>query len=94
VKFIEARGIQLGEEGIARALDGASCAYVALDADVLEPSEAAVFMPEPGGLTISETERILAGIVGRTKVVGAGLSGATFEPANVSPLARLVAALL
>jgi hypothetical protein len=43
---------------------------------------------------VAETERILAGITARTRVLGAGLSGATFEPGNVSPLARLAAALL
>jgi arginase len=94
VEFIDASGIHLGEAGIARALDGASCTYVALDADVLEPTEAAVFMPEPGGLTLSETEKTLSGIAARTNVSGAGLSGATFEPANVAPLARLARALL
>jgi arginase len=94
VDFIEARGIQLGQEGIARVIAATSCTYVALDADVLEPSEAAVFMPEPAGLTVSETERMLSGIARRTTVLGAGLSGATFEPANVSPLARLAEALL
>jgi arginase len=94
VDFIQAQGVHLGEEGIAGALDGVSCTYVAVDADVLEPTEAAVFMPEPAGLPVAEVERILASISGRTNVLGAGLSGATFEPANVQPLARLAAALL
>jgi arginase len=94
VEFIDTHGVRLGEEGIAAALDGASGTYVAVDADVLEPNEAAVFMPEPGGLTVADAERILAGISARTRVLGAGLSGATFEPANVAPLARLAAALL
>jgi arginase len=94
VEFIGANGINLGEQGIGRALERASCAYVAVDADVLEPTEAAVFMPEPGGLTVSETERMLSEVAARTNVLGAGLSGATFEPANVTPLARLAAALL
>jgi arginase len=94
VTFIEASGVNLGEEGIARALEGASGTYVAVDADVLEPSEAAVFMPEPGGLTLPDTERILAAVSAQATVLGAGLSGATFEPGNVQALARLAAALL
>jgi arginase len=94
VDFIRARGIHLDEEGIDKALAGASCAYVAFDADVLEPSEASVFMPEPGGLSLSEAERMLAGIAGKTKVLGAGLTGASFEPGNAEPLARLAAALV
>ena len=67
--------------------------YVAFDLDVLEPGEATMFMPEPGGLSVAEAERILAGIAARTKVLGAGFSGASFEPENVTPIARLAAAL-
>ncbi len=70
-----------------------SSTYVAFDADVLEPSELAVFMPEPDGISLADGERILAGIAARTNVLGAGFTGATFEPGNVPPLARLAAAL-
>jgi arginase len=94
VDFIREQGVHVGEEGIAGALEGVSCTYVAVDADVLEPTEAAVFMPEPAGLSVAEVERILSGLSSRTNVLGAGLSGATFEPGNVQPLARLAAALL
>ena len=59
--FIREHGVQVGEEGIARALAGASCTYVAFDADVLEPSEMSVFMPEPGGLSVADAERMLPG---------------------------------
>jgi arginase len=92
-EFIRSRGVHVGEEGIAGALDGAACTYVAFDADVLDPAEMAVFMPEPGGLSLSEAERVLAEIAGRTNVVGAGFTAASFEPANVGPLTRLAAAL-
>jgi arginase len=91
--FIASSGIQTGEEGITKALEGASYTYVAFDLDVLEPGEATMFMPEPGGLSVAEAERILAGIASRTKVLGAGFSGASFEPENVTPIARLAAAL-
>jgi arginase len=92
-EFIRQQGIHLGEDGIASALDGVACTYVAFDADALEPSEMAVFMPEPDGLSLDQSERILRDIAARTNVLGAGLSGATFEPANVQPLTRLAAAL-
>jgi arginase len=92
-EFIGSHGIRLGEEGIGGALEGVSCTYVALDADVLEPSELAVFMPEPGGVSLAGVERILAGIAAGTTVLGAGFTGATFEPGNVPPLARLATAL-
>ena len=50
-EFIRSSGLQFGEEGIAEALDGTDCSYVAVDVDVLEPTEMSVFMPEPGGPT-------------------------------------------
>jgi arginase family enzyme len=92
-EFIRLQGVQLGERGIVRALDGASGAYVAFDADVLDPAEAAVFMPEPDGLSLDQAERILGEVARATNVLGAGLTGAGFEPRNVGPLARVTAAL-
>ena len=91
--FIRERGINIGEEGIAKALDGAGCTYVALDVDVLEPSEMSVFMPEPDGPSRQEVERILAAVAAQTKVLGAGFTGLTFEAANIEPLTRFAAAL-
>jgi arginase len=91
--FIRESGLQLGEAGIGAALEGTACTYVAFDADVLEPSELSVFMPEPAGLSLETAERILRSIQGSRDVLGAGISGATFEPGNVGPLARLAAAL-
>jgi arginase len=91
-EFIRSHGVQVGEEGIARALEGTGGTYVAFDVDVLEPTEMAVFMPEPGGLSLAEAERLLAGVAARTNVLGAGLSAASFEPGNVGPLSRLAAA--
>jgi arginase len=92
-EFIEQYGLRLGEEGIAGALEGTGCTYVAFDADVLEPSESVVFMPEPAGYSLAEAERLLRGIAERTNVLGAGFTGATFEPANIGPLSRLAASL-
>jgi len=92
-EFIRAKGVHLGEDGIPGALEGATFTYVALDCDVLDPSEVSVFMPEPDGLSSSDVERILRDLAGRTTVVGAGFSGLSFEPSNVEPLARFSAAL-
>ena len=91
--FIAASGINAGKDAIARATDGAACAYVAIDGDVLEPAEAAMFMPEPGGLSLRELEQLLLEARGRTNVLGAGFTGFTFEPANVEPVRRLAGAL-
>jgi arginase len=92
-EFILMHGVHLGEEGIARALAGVACTYVAFDADVLDPAEVAVFMPEPDGLSLDEARRMLGEIARATNVLGAGLTAATFEPGNVEPLSRLTMAL-
>lgn len=92
-EFISSSGMQVGEDGVAKALEGAGCTYVAFDVDVLDPGELAVFMPEPAGFSLAEAERILSELGGKTNVVGAGLTAATFEAQNVSPLTRLASAL-
>jgi arginase len=92
-EYIASSGLHTGEGAIDRALEGVDCVYVAFDADVLEPSELAVFMPEPDGLSLDEVEAILRSVEERSSVLGAGLTGLSFEPSNVEPLARLAAAL-
>jgi arginase len=92
-EFIAESGLHTGSGAIARAVKGAHFSYVALDADVAEPSELSVFMPEPNGLSVPALEHLLAEVRGRTSVLGAGLSGLSFEPSNVEPLSRLTAAL-
>ena len=92
-EYIAASGLHAGEDAVARALEDVACVYVALDGDVVEPSELSVFMPEPGGLSLDETEALLAEVAERASVLGAGFSGLSFEPTNVEPLTRLAAAL-
>jgi arginase len=90
VEFIAAAGIHDNVEAVLERVD---CVYVALDCDVFEPSELAVFMPEPGGPTIAEVEKLLCGLRDRGVVVGAGLTGLAPDPANVEKLERLSTAL-
>ena len=92
-EYIASSGLHTGEGAVERALDGVDCVYVALDADVLEPSELAVFMPEPGGFSVDDVEDILRDVGERASVLGAGFSGLSFEPTNVEPLTRFAAAL-
>ncbi|HZT91935.1 MAG TPA: arginase family protein [Gaiellaceae bacterium] len=84
VEFVAAAGVrqELGElpEHV----------YVALDCDVILPSELDVFMPEPGGPTLDELEALLASL---PRPVGAGFTGAVRSDANVARLARLGHAL-
>jgi arginase family enzyme len=63
------------DEDVARALSGAGAAYVALDVDVLEPGSIPSFMPEPGGPSVDEVERILLEIAAKARVAGMGITG-------------------
>lgn len=90
VEFIAAAGI--GDDPSA-LLDRAGAVYVALDYDVFAPEEVAAFMPEPGGPTIAEVERLLAVVRQSGKLVGAGFTGLAPDPANVEKAERLAAAL-
>jgi arginase len=93
-EFIAASGLRTGERGIEQALMGVDAVYVAFDCDVLDPDEEIVsFMPEPGGLTVTEAGAILNEVAAAKPVAGAGLTGLAPAPANAEPLGRLVAAL-
>jgi arginase len=92
-EFLARSRVRRGANAIRNALEGTGCTYVAVDVDVLEPSELAVFMPEPDGLPLDELEPLLRDVARRTNVLGAGFSGLSFEPSNVEPLTRLAAAL-
>jgi arginase len=82
--FIAASGIrrELGEL--------ADSVYVAVDADVTEPGELDVFMPEPEGIPLDRLEALLARI---PAPAGAGFTGLLASPRNEAALARLGRAL-
>jgi arginase len=92
-EFIRTSGLATGEDAIDATLEGADAVYVAFDADVMNPDDLPSFMPEPGGWSIDEAERVLRSVAERCTVAGAGLTGTTPDPGGVQPLARLVAAL-
>ena len=93
-EFIRAAGVQVGEGAVERALDGADAVYVAFDADVVEPGELSVFMPEPNGPRLGELEALLRDVASRTRVAGLGFTGLVRDPANEPKLARLASAAL
>jgi arginase family enzyme len=93
-EFLAASGVHTGEFAIERALGSTDCVYVAFDADVLDPAAGvAVWMPEPGGLTLAEAEQLLWTVRQLAAVIGAGFSGLRPDSANVEPLTRLAASL-
>ena len=77
----------------ADALADVDCVYVAFDLDVLDPSAASPFMPEPNGLSLEDAESQLRAIAGSARVVGAGFTAGLPDPANVGVIQRLAAAL-
>jgi arginase family enzyme len=90
VEFIAAAGIHRDPTEVLERVD---CVYVAIDVDVFDPAELAVFMPEPEGPRLHEVEEQLARIRRAGSVVGAGLTGLAPDPANVEKVERLTAAL-
>jgi arginase len=90
VEFIAAAGIHDDPQDV---LDRVDSVYVALDCDVFEPSELAVFMPEPGGPSVAEIERLFGRIRSSGTIVGVGLTGLAPDRENVSKLERLTTAL-
>jgi arginase len=91
--FIAESGLHAGADAVARATEDVDCVYVALDVDVLDPAEAAPFMPEPGGPTVAEVEALLSELAATGTIVGAGFTGLTPDPGNVELLERFCAAL-
>ena len=89
-EFIAAHGI-LDNPG--PLLEHADAVYVAIDLDVLDPGEIAVFMPEPDGPSFDDVERLLTRVRESGKLAGAGFSGLAPDPANVEKLQRLCVAL-
>ena len=64
--------------------------YVALDADVAEPGDLDVWMPEPDGFRLAELEALLASL---PRPVGAGFTGFLKTGRNEAALPRLGRAL-
>jgi arginase len=92
-EFIAGSGLHAGEGAVEAATGGVDCVYVALDVDVLDPEDAAPFMPEPGGPSADEVERLLRGLAERKTIVGAGFTGLTDSSRNVAVLERFATAL-
>jgi arginase len=88
-EYLDATGV---DDSLERALEGVDGVYIALDLDVLDPSEAEVFMPEPAGLTVAKAEAVVREAAERAPVVGMGVTAFLPAERNLPVIARLVAA--
>jgi arginase len=89
VEFMTEAGI---DDSLDRALSGVDAVYVALDVDVLDPAEAEVFFPEPGGPRVEEIEALLEDVTSRVPLAGMGVTGHLPDERNVPVISRLLAA--
>jgi len=87
--FLAETGI---DSSLKRALADADAAYVALDLDVLDPSDADVFMVEPEGASVEGIEAVLREARERAVIAGVGVTGFRASERNLSVITRLLAA--
>ena len=88
-EFLEASGI---DDSLDRALAGVNATYIALDLDVLDPSEVDVLIPEPDGPSAGDIEALLREIADRTTVAGMGVTGLLATDRNALLATRMLAA--
>jgi arginase len=88
-EFVKAAGI---DDSLDRALGGVDATYVALDLDVLDPSEVDVLLPEPDGRSAAEIEALLNDLAGRTTIAGIGVTGLLPTQRNAALAARMLVA--
>ena len=88
-EFAAAAGI---DDSLERALSGVDATYVALDLDVLDPSEVDVLIPEPEGPSSADIEALLNELAGRTTIAGIGVTGLMPTERNAALATRALAA--
>ena len=88
-EFLAATGI---DDSLDRALAGVDAIYVALDLDVLDPSEVDVLIAEPDGPSADEIEASSPGHRRATTIAGIGVTGFLATERNAALAARMLAA--
>jgi arginase len=80
------------DDSLDRALAGTDAVYVALDLDVVDPSEVDVLIPEPDGMSADELESLLRDLASRTTIAGMGVTGLLPTERNAALASRMLAA--
>ena len=88
-EFLAATGI---DDSLDRALAGVDATYVALDLDVLDPSEVDVLIAEPDGPSADEIEAFSGALPGEPRIAGIGVTGFLATERNAALAARMLAA--
>lgn len=88
-EFVRRNGI---DDSLDRALDGVDAVYVALDLDVLDPSEVDVLISEPDGPSPDEIEVVVRDIGGRAPIAGMGVTGFLPTDRNAALAVRMLEA--
>ena len=78
--------------GVRGPLTGTDAVYVALDLDVLDPSEVDVLIPEPDGPSADEIDALLRDVAGEARIAGIGVTGYLATERNAALAARMLAA--
>jgi len=89
VEFMSAVGL---DDSVDRALANTDALYVALDLDVLDPSEVDVLIPEPAGMSAAELESFLRDLGSRATIAGMGVTGLLATDRNAALATRMLAA--
>ena len=89
VEFMSAVGL---DDSLDRALADTDALYVALDLDVLDPSEVDVLIPEPDGMSVAELELLLRDLASRATIAGIGVTGLVATDRNAALATRMLAA--
>ncbi len=89
VDFMQASGI---DDSLDRAVSDVDATYVALDLDVVDPSEVDVLIPEPEGLSADDLEALLREIAAKTTIAGMGVTGFLATDRNTALATRMLAA--
>jgi arginase family enzyme len=89
VEFMSAVGL---DDSVDRALADTDALYVALDLDVLDPSEVDVLIPEPDGMSAAALESLLRDLGSRTTIAGMGVTGLLATDRNAALATRMLAA--
>ncbi len=89
VEYLAEMGI---DDSLERAVADVDAVYVALDLDVLDPTEADMFMPEPNGPSVDEIAVVLRETSARTTIAGVGVTGFLLADRNIAVISRLLVA--